>query len=805
MRLSGTKANSTNQYRGLGEQLYDLGGARPTLDLNFANNESLVDSVTGKNLVTHTRASSATYVDGDGVIRNATTNLLLQSEDFSTTWITSSSSVTSNEVISPNGTLTADKVTVSSSGLSVRQSVSGSFAASSTYTASVYIKAEGVNVGKVVKIGLRRADSTALQQDYNEVTLTGDWQRVSKAITWTLARTIISFDIRTDFTSGTAATEFFVWGAQLEESSTATPYVKSDVTWTSRASNATYYDYTGTLRKSSYNLLHYSEEFDNSYYPDIRCTVTPNATLAPNGTLTADAIVEDTSPGSHILQADGGFNPTSGTTYTYSWHLKAGERTDLRIEFGFDNGVWQGETLDINLNNGTVSNVTGFTNTPVVDNLGNGWYRLSATVTAQASGNGVVRMTPKVGGTITYTGDGSSKYFIWGAQLETGTYAGDYAKTTSAAASTARNVAFLPDGNGNFVSAGELLLEDAGTNLVTYSEEFDNAFYFISTRLTVDPNTATAPNNTLTADKLIGTSNNDTKYARFIANVVSGYQYALSFYAKKDEYEVLQLQATNQNFAGTLIYANFDLASGTVVSFADCSPTIESIGNGWYRCVLILPAATSSGSNAFRFAPYASGDPERLSSYTGDGTSGLYVWGAQLEESSYPTSYIPTSGATATRAADVSSSSSNTFGNSFYDQTKGTTFTDAFKKYAVPSGKFPTVSGFNDGTNANRILNTWVTNTQVGFTVTKNGLATASLYAVVTASRRRLANAFATNSFASAVNGSTPLIDNFGALPTVPSMRIGDQFGIHTLNGAISRITYWPTRLSNDTLQTITK
>ena len=75
MRLSATKANSTNQYRGLGEQLYDLGGARPTLDLNFANNESLVDSVTGKNLVTHTRASSATYVDGDGNIQTAADNV----------------------------------------------------------------------------------------------------------------------------------------------------------------------------------------------------------------------------------------------------------------------------------------------------------------------------------------------------------------------------------------------------------------------------------------------------------------------------------------------------------------------------------------------------------------------------------------------------------------------------------------------------------------------------------------------------------------------------------------------------------
>jgi hypothetical protein len=90
MRLSGTKTGSANQYNGLGDQLYDLGGARPTLDLNFANNGSLVDSVTGKTLVQHTRQSNATYVDGDGVIRTAVTNLLLRSEEFdNASWIKS--------------------------------------------------------------------------------------------------------------------------------------------------------------------------------------------------------------------------------------------------------------------------------------------------------------------------------------------------------------------------------------------------------------------------------------------------------------------------------------------------------------------------------------------------------------------------------------------------------------------------------------------------------------------------------------------------------------------------------------------
>jgi hypothetical protein len=67
---------------GLGNQLWDLAGNRPSLDLPFADNKSLVDATTGANLVDFTRASSGTYVDSEGVIRTATTNLLLRSEEF---------------------------------------------------------------------------------------------------------------------------------------------------------------------------------------------------------------------------------------------------------------------------------------------------------------------------------------------------------------------------------------------------------------------------------------------------------------------------------------------------------------------------------------------------------------------------------------------------------------------------------------------------------------------------------------------------------------------------------------------------
>jgi hypothetical protein len=86
MRTLATKARAINQYNGLGNQLWDLAGNRPSLDLPFADNKSLVDATTGANLVDFTRASSGTYVDSEGVIRTATTNLLLRSEEFDTTW-----------------------------------------------------------------------------------------------------------------------------------------------------------------------------------------------------------------------------------------------------------------------------------------------------------------------------------------------------------------------------------------------------------------------------------------------------------------------------------------------------------------------------------------------------------------------------------------------------------------------------------------------------------------------------------------------------------------------------------------------
>ena len=80
MKTTGSRASAVSQTRGFGDLLYDKAGARPSLDLDFAGTSSLRDKITGEYLVDHTRASGGTYIDNEGLIKSATTNLLVNSQ-----------------------------------------------------------------------------------------------------------------------------------------------------------------------------------------------------------------------------------------------------------------------------------------------------------------------------------------------------------------------------------------------------------------------------------------------------------------------------------------------------------------------------------------------------------------------------------------------------------------------------------------------------------------------------------------------------------------------------------------------------
>jgi hypothetical protein len=197
-----------------------------------------------------------------------------------------------------------------------------------------------------------------------------------------------------------------------------------------------------------------------------------------------------------------------------------------------------------------------------------------------------------------------------------------------------------------------LLRENQATNLLTYSEQFDNAAW-LKSNATITSNTVIAPDGTLTGDKLV---ENTANAAHFIYSgsqaFVSGTSYTLSVYAKKGERQYLVLQLPSAAFSSAS-NATFDLDSATF-NLGAGSPTasITDVGNGVYRCS-ITKTATSSASSNGAFIYVTNSASATINAYTGDGTSGIYIWGAQNEANSYPTSYIKTVASQVTRAADT--------------------------------------------------------------------------------------------------------------------------------------------------------
>jgi hypothetical protein len=198
------------------------------------------------------------------------------------------------------------------------------------------------------------------------------------------------------------------------------------------------------------------------------------------------------------------------------------------------------------------------------------------------------------------------------------------------------------DANGVLVSGA--LDESAGTNLAIRSQEFDS---WAQTRATVSADTAVAPDGTTTMDTLVedGTAASSHLVAQTI-NVVSGTTYAMSAWVKQANRSWIEFYSAD----ATAPVCFFDVANGAV----GASPAntvdqgIEDWGGGLYRCWMTYTASTTAGAAHWILIAEADGDD----TFDGLSQDSLYIWGFQLEAASYPSSYIPTGAASATRNAD---------------------------------------------------------------------------------------------------------------------------------------------------------
>jgi len=188
-----------------------------------------------------------------------------------------------------------------------------------------------------------------------------------------------------------------------------------------------------------------------------------------------------------------------------------------------------------------------------------------------------------------------------------------------------------------------LLIEEARTNLLTYSEQFDNASWSIGAA-TITSNATTAPDGSFTADLFVEDTNNNSHSISPTVNINIGTNYTFSVYARAGTRSVIELAGLG--FSAQGYTAIFDLSTGLMTSNIGGFGKIINAGNGWYRCQFVVTA--SGGSTPVIYLNNGTS-----SVYTGDGTSGIYVWGAQLEVGPCATSYIPTIASTVTRSQDV--------------------------------------------------------------------------------------------------------------------------------------------------------
>lgn len=250
-------------------------------------------------------------------------------------------------------------------------------------------------------------------------------------------------------------------------------------------------------------------------------------------------------------------------------------------------------------------------------------------------------------------------------------------------------------------------------NLLTYSQQFDNAAW-TKVLTTVTSTSIVAPDGTSTAEKYAGTNGATTRQSVYqLYNFTAGTQYTLSVFVKQAERRYFSFWFDSPNISEGAYYGAgniIDLQTGTIATGTQAM-TITSFGNGWYRCS-VSATPTVSGSFALSFAI---GSPNNSSGApydaTGDGTSGIYIWGTQLEKGRVASPYVATVASTVTRPTTATSSISNyshTINQSQYISYDGTNNSIRFDRNETfanftgsISGTVLTVSAMTSGTIIN--------------------------------------------------------------------------------------------------------
>ena len=370
-------------------------------------------------------------------------NRFLYSEDFANAaWTKGGSTLTSNTVVAPNGTTTADTLTdnaTTDQHLIVQPIAIPSVG--SQYTVSIYAKANtrsqiGLTMHgesyAIFDLSAGTVISTGGYSNVGIISVGNGWYRCYVTITKTNADGNIYYLIFKDGVNpylGTGTGSIYVWGAQVKYGSTLGKYI---ATTTAAVTNQ------GTIE----NLLTYSEDLTNAAWGVSGVSVTGNTASAPNGSTTADTVFETAITGEHFTERT--LTPVTNTQYVFSTYAKYLNRKYLALRIVYNNGA--NDTLSVfDIQNGTYYGYDGSAPTATsITSVGNGWYRISATFTTPATNPTAsllfrhqFRDDSLIGN---YAGNASVGMYVWGSQIETQGTLGPYLPTVASAQSLVNRI-----------------------------------------------------------------------------------------------------------------------------------------------------------------------------------------------------------------------------------------------------------------------------------------------------------------------------------------------------------------------------
>lgn len=601
-----------------------------------------------------------------------------------------------------------------------------------------------------------------------------------------------------------------------------------------RGTPGTYYDGV-THAKAEENLVKYSYApgIGGDNWGSIHMNITGNVATAPDGTGTAFRLSPTTSGQTSVISTG-----VSKTEQSYTWSIYAKmEHADYPMIALYWNSSGAANVV-FDLSTGTVRatrNGAGVMSNQTITAVGDGWYRCSCTYTG-ATSSGATCYVLDSGAVLDGVSwsfvlnnspvDGLAGLLVWGPQIEIRDFVTPYTETPNDGSTVTRYQPQLMTAAADRARfdhdpiTGEskgLLIEEQRVNLHPRSEDFSTTDH-INFSGDMFANQTIAPDGQPTATSVVmddgKTSGGWSTMYRPAAT--AGVEYTFSIHIKPGDFSKFEfglnprLNTQGDNGASTFVY-NFDTHTvEQTLTYGDApeptSHTVQSIGNGWYRATIsaVMPANTAY-LNTFAYIK---------DTVAGAGNNTYYVWGSQLEQGGFATSYIRTTGSQATRSADDASIVGENF-SSWYRQDQGSIVASASIDMNKRKGGIgmPVYNILRDATmlfSLSRDRDYWyhaiISNNESTYKYSSDSesVTGALTYDFDDGYLHSYVDQFENLSSTTWTWRETPFVHEHANTLRLGTTVAGNN-GSNNLNGHIKKLAYYPQRLTNEQLQNLTR